>query len=79
MPLLVRPEMSTAPPALVTKRALPPLLVPVKLVVPLFSVVMVELAAVAELLKVSVPLLSISALPAVELPLKLIAPAAPTL
>ena len=49
--------MSTVPPALVMKRALPPVDVPVKLVVPPFSVVIVALPAVAELLKVSVPLL----------------------
>lgn len=48
---------------MVMKRALPPVLVPVKLVVPPFSVVTVELPAVAELLKISELLLSIAAVP----------------
>lgn len=57
--------MSTVPPALVMKRALPPVAVPVKLVVAKFSVVMAALPAEAEPAKLSEPLLEIVDVPAV--------------
>ncbi len=51
----VVPEKSTTPPALVMKRAKPPVLLPVKMVWPNALVVMMASSAVLELLNCSVP------------------------
>src|SRR5262245_53592371 len=71
MPAEVRPDMLNVPPTLVMKRALPPVLVPVKRVVAPLLVVTVEVPAVAELLNARSLRLTTFAAPAVLLSLKL--------
>lgn len=65
VPELVRPEISTAPPALVMNRALPPLLVSRNCRTLPALLVMVALPAVLVSEKAMVPMLLMVALPAV--------------
>src|SRR5258708_7682706 len=63
-----RPEISKVPPALVMKAALPPVLLPKKLVVPPLWVGIVALPPLLPWKKLTIPLLVIVALPAVLVP-----------